>query len=286
MKTIPERLMNTKKSWIWLWVIILLTTLIIFVAVRLKPVDYQRPVSSIPSELNYLTGYRVINQYPHDPQAFSQGLIFHEGYLYESTGLRGHSSLRKVELESGEIVQMIELDEPFFAEGLTLWNKTLVQLTWQEQIGFLYNLEDFSMIDTFSYSTEGWGLTHDGTNLIMSDGTSSLFFLDPNTLKVVRTVEVSDEGNPVTRINEMEYVLGEVYANIWQINTLARIDPSTGLVKGWIDLEGLLPVDVNPDTVDVLNGIAYDPTHDRLFVTGKLWPYLFEVALVNPLTTH
>jgi glutamine cyclotransferase len=286
MKTKPERLNSTKKNWIWFCAVILLTILIIFVVVRLKPVDQQRPVSSIPPELNYLTGYRVINQYHHDPQAFTQGLIFHEGYLYESTGLRGYSSLRKVDLESGEIVQMTELDDPFFAEGLTLWNKTLVQLTWQEQIGFRYNLEDFTLIDTFSYNTEGWGLTHDGSNLIMSDGTSALFFLDPNSLKVVRTVEVSDHGTPVTRINELEYVLGEVYANIWQSDTIARIDPSTGLVNGWIDLEGLLPVDVNPDTVDVLNGIAYDPTQDRLFLTGKLWPYLFEIALLDPLTTH
>lgn len=278
--------MNSKKYWIWLCVIIFLTILIIFVAVRLKPIDHQRPISSIPSELAYLTGYRVINQYPHDPQAYTQGLIFHEGYLYESTGLRGYSSLRKVDLESGEIVQMTKLDSPLFAEGLTLWNKTLVQLTWQEQIGFLYNLEDFSLIDTFSYSTEGWGLTQDGSNLIMSDGTSSLFFLDPNTLEVVRTVEVSDDGTPVTHINELEYILGEVYANIWQTNTIARIDPFTGLVKGWIDLDGLLPVGVSPGSVDVLNGIAYDPAHDRLFVTGKLWSYLFEIALVDPLTTH
>jgi glutamine cyclotransferase len=278
--------MNAKKNWIWLCVIILLTILIILVAVRLKPVDHQRPISSIPSELDFLAGYRVINQYPHDPQAYTQGLIFHEGYLYESTGLRGYSTLRKVDLASGEVVQMIKLDDVFFAEGLTLWNKTLVQLTWQEQIGFLYNLDDFTLIDTFSYNTEGWGLTHDGSNLIMSDGTSTLFFLDPSTLKVVRTVEVSDNGAPVTRINELEYVLGEVYANIWQTKSIARIDPSSGLVNGWIDLGGLLPVDVNPGSVDVLNGIAYDPTQDRLFVTGKLWPYLFEIALVDPLTTH
>lgn len=278
--------MNPKKNWIWLCVIILLIILIIFVAVRFKPADHQRPSSSIPTELNRLSGFRVINQYPHDPQAYTQGLIFHDGYLFESTGLRGYSTLRKVDLASGEVVQMIKLDDVFFAEGLTLWNKTLVQLTWQEQIGFLYNLEDFSLINTFSYNTEGWGLTHDGSNLIMSDGTSTLFFLDPYTLKVVRTVEVSDHGTPVTRINELEYILGEVYANIWQTNTIARIDPSIGLVIGWIDLGGLLPADVNRGSVAVLNGIAYDPTQDRLFVTGKLWPYLFEIALVDPLTTQ
>ena len=279
--------MNPKKNWIWLCMIILLIILIVFMAARLKPVDHQRPSSSIPEELNRLSGFRVINQYPHDPQAYTQGLIFHEGYLYESTGLRGYSTLRKVDLGSGEVVQMIELDNAFYAEGLTLWNETLVQLTWQEQIGFIYDLDDFTLVDTFYYNTEGWGLTHDDSNLIMSDGTSTLFFLDPKTLKVVRTVEVSDHGSPVTRINELEYVLGEVYANVWQTSTIARIDPSTGLVNGWIDLAGLLPVDVDPGSVAVLNGIAYDPTQDRLFVTGKLWPYLFEIALVDhPLTTH
>ena len=279
--------MNATKNWIWLCVIILLIILIIFVAVRLKPVARQRPSSSIPEELSRLSGFRVINLYPHDPQAYTQGLIFHEGYLYESTGLRGYSTLRKVDLGSGEVVQMIELDNAFYAEGLTLWNETLVQLTWQEQIGFIYDLDDFTLVDTFYYNTEGWGLTHDDSNLIMSDGTSTLFFLDPKTLKVVRTVEVSDHGSPVTRINELEYVLGEIYANIWQTNNIVRIDPSTGLVNGWIDLAGLLPADVNPGSVSVLNGIAYDPIQDRLFVTGKLWPYLFEIALVDhPLTTH
>jgi len=287
MQVEPERRTPSKKTWIWLFGIILLTILLFVVVFLLKPGDPQRPISSIPSELGYRSGYKVIDQFPHDPQAFTQGLIFHEGYLYESTGLRGHSSLRKVDLGSGEVVQMIELDNAFYAEGLAFWDETLVQLTWQEQTGFIYDLDDFILVDTFSYSTEGWGLTHDGTNLIMSDGTSTLFFLDRNTLKVVRTVEVSDHGTPVTRINELEYVLGEVFANVLQTNTIARIDPSTGLVNGWIDLAGLLPADVNASSVAVLNGIAYDPIQDRLFVTGKLWPYLFEIALVNhPLTKH
>jgi len=277
----PQQRIPSKNTWIWLFGIILLTILIFVMVFLLTPGDPQRPISSIPSELGYRSGYKVIDQFPHDPQAYTQGLIFHEGYLYESTGLRGRSSLRKVDLVPGEVLQKVDLDDPFFAEGLTLWDETLVQLTWQEQTGFIYDLDDFTLVDTFSYSTEGWGLTHDDTNLIMSDGTSSLFFLDPHTLKVVRTVEVLEYGTPVTRINELEYVLGEVFANVWQTNTIVRIDPQTGEVLGWIDLEGLLPVDVDPGTVDVLNGIAYDSTHDRLFVTGKLWPYIFEIALVD-----
>lgn len=281
MQIEPKRRTPSKSTWIWLFGIILLTILFFVSVFLLKPGDPQRPISSIPSELGYRSGYKVIDQFPHDPQAYTQGLIFHEGYLYESTGLRGRSSLRKVDLVSGEVLQKVDLDYPLFAEGLTLWDETLVQLTWQEQTGFIYDLDDFTLVDTFSYSTEGWGLTHDGTNLIMSDGTSSLIFLDPHTLNVVRTVEVSENGTPITRINELEYVLGELFANVWQTNTIVRIDSQTGEVLGWIDLEGLLPADVDPVTVSVLNGIAYDATHDRLFVTGKLWPYIFEIALVN-----
>ena len=281
MQIEPERRSPSKNTRIWLFGIILLTILFFVAVFLLKPGDSQRPISSIPSELVYRSGYKVIGQFPHDPQAFTQGLIFHEGYLYESTGLRGRSSLRKVDLVSGEVLQKVDLDDPFFAEGLTLWDETLVQLTWQEQTGFIYDLHDFTLVDTFSYSTEGWGLTHDGTNLIMSDGTSFLFFLDPHTLNVVRMVEVSEKGTPVIRINELEYVLGEVFANVWQTNTIVRIDRQTGEVLGWIDLEGLLPADNDPVTVSVLNGIAYDATHDRLFVTGKLWPYIFEIALLD-----
>lgn len=282
MQIEPERRTPSKNTWIWLF-----GTILLFVVVfLLKPGDSQRPISSIPSELGYFSSYRVIDQYPHDPQAYTQGLIFHEGFLYESTGLRGSSSLRKVDLGSGEVLHITELDDVFFAEGLALWDDTLVQLTWQEQTGFIYALDDFTLLKTFSYNTEGWGLTQDGTHLIMSDGTSSLFFLDPNTYQVVRTIKVTDQGSPVIRINELEYILGEVYANIWQTNTIVRIDPQTGEVLGRIDLEGLLPVDVNPLTVDVLNGIAYDATHERLFVTGKLWPYIFEIVLVDLPVTH
>lgn len=241
----------------------------------------QPSFSSIPPDLGAQAGYQVINKFPHDPQAFTQGLIFHEGFLYESTGLYGQSSLRKVALESGNILALLPIPEPYFAEGLTLWGDSLIQLTWQEKVGFVYNLADFQPKHTFSYETEGWGITHDGENLIMSDGSSTLFFLDPVTFEIVREVSVSLDRLPVTNINELEYIRGEVYANIWLTNTIMRIDPNNGEVLGTINLAGLLPGDPGFQNADVLNGIAYDPMTDHLFVTGKFWPWVFEIKLIN-----
>ena len=224
--------------------------------------------------------YEVIHVFPHDPLAFTQGLIYVDGFLYESTGLYGQSSLRKVALETGEVLQQVDLGSEYFAEGLTAWEDTLIQLTWRKGIGFVYQREDFSLIDNFTYETEGWGLTHDGERLIMSDGTSKLYFLDPQTYQVTGSFNVTDQGEDITRLNELEYIRGEVFANIWQTDDIARIDPTTGDVLGWIDLSGLLPEDERTTETDVLNGIAYDAEQDRLFVTGKLWPKLFEIRLV------
>ncbi len=267
--------------WTWILVGMAIAFLIIFGAFQLFSGQNQTVISSIPLELGYRSGYQIIHQYPHDPQAFTQGLLFHDGYLYESTGLKGHSTLRKVELETGTVLQQFALEPSFFAEGLALWQKELIQLTWQDQTGFVYDLNDFSLLETFTYTTEGWGLTHDNTSLVMSDGTSSLYFLDPTSFQVTRSVNVTDQGIPVTRINELELVRGQFYANIWQTDAIARIDPATGNILGWVNLEGLLPGDIPRNSVDVLNGIAYDPVTDRLFVTGKLWPYLFEIRLVS-----
>jgi glutamine cyclotransferase len=224
--------------------------------------------------------YKVIHTYPHDQDAFTQGLVFDNGVLYESTGLHGRSSLRKVDLETGTIMQIRTLPQQYFGEGIIIYREKIFQLTWQSNIGFIYNKEDFSLLGEFNYSTEGWGITNDGKSLIMSDGTPTLHFLDPDSLKEVKRIDVYDLDGPVSRLNELEYIKGEIYANIWQTNRIARIDPATGRVNGWIDLEGLLsPQDlVNP--VDVLNGIAYDSKHGRLFVTGKLWPKLFEIELI------
>jgi glutamine cyclotransferase len=224
--------------------------------------------------------YEVVNAFPHDPDSFTQGLIFLDGVLYESTGLYGESSLRRVALETGEVQRLVFLPDEVFGEGLTDWEETLVQLTWREGIGYVYNRDDFSHLTQFNYETEGWGLTQDGENLIMSDGSATLFFLDPETYAILSTVDVLDEDAPVTMLNELEYIQGEIFANIWQTDTIVRIDPETGAVKGWIDLGGLLPEEERTYTTNVLNGIAYDPETDRLFVTGKRWPKLYEIRLV------
>jgi glutamine cyclotransferase len=225
--------------------------------------------------------YGIVNTYPHDRDAFTEGLVFDDGFLYEGAGLWGNSTLRRVELETGDILQIRELSDQFFGEGITIYGDEIVQLTWQSHIGFVYDKNSFELLQEFSYSTEGWGITHDGTRLIMSDGTSTLHFLDPQTFEEVGHVEVSDNNGPVTRLNELEYVQGEIYANVWQTDRIAIIAPDTGRVTGWIDLAGLLSAEDRSEPVDVLNGIAYDAETGRLFVTGKLWPKLFEIELIS-----
>ena len=224
--------------------------------------------------------YRVVHTYPHDRRAFTQGLLFADGVLYESTGQRGQSTLRRVDLETGAILQLHELPPQFFAEGLALVGDRLIQLTWQGRVGFVYDRESFALQREFTYSTEGWGLTHDGRRLILSDGTSTLYFLDSETFAPIGRVAVYDEDGPVNWLNELEYVRGEVYANVWGTDRVARIAPSTGQVTGWIELGGLLRPEDRVQPVDVLNGIAYDPENERLFVTGKWWPRLFQIELV------
>ena len=225
-----------------------------------------------------VSGYKVVKIFPHDRQAFTQGLLFHDGYLYEGTGLVGQSSIRKVRLENGEVVQQQRTDPRYFGEGIVIFGGQLIQLTWQSEIGFVYDRATFQPIRTFNYSGEGWGLTHDGTRLIMSDGSAALRFIDPKTLREAGRLAVNDGGVPVKALNELEYIKGEIFANVWQTNRIARISPKTGQVSGWIDLAGLLdPRDAAG--VDVLNGIAYDAAADRLFVTGKLWPKLFQISI-------
>ena len=227
-------------------------------------------------------GYRVIHAYPHDRTAFTEGLFYKDGRLYESTGYEGRSSIRREKLETGEVELSRPLSPAYFGEGIVAWRGKLVELTWRSQIGFVYGLKDFKPRGEFRYPGEGWALTTDGRRLIMSDGTSDLRFLDPETLRETGRLRVTDEGRPVVNLNELEWVRGEIYANVWMTDRIARIDPSTGVVKGWIDLTGLLPPSERRGDEDVLNGIAYDAVRDRLFVTGKQWPRLYEIKLTPP----
>jgi glutamine cyclotransferase len=226
--------------------------------------------------------YNIVNIYPHDRNAFTQGLVFEDGVLYEGTGRFGHSTLRRVELETGVVLQIRELSDQFFGEGIAIYEDKIIQLTWQSNIGFVYDKDSFELLQEFNYSTEGWGITHDGERLIMSDGTSTLHFLDPQTFEEIGQLEVYDNDGPVARLNELEYIQGEIYANVWQTDRVARIAPETGQVIGWVELGGLLTTEDLSEPVDVLNGIAYDAEADRLFVTGKLWPKLFEIELISP----
>lgn len=224
--------------------------------------------------------YRVVRTYPHDAHAFTQGLVFVDGRLYESTGINGQSSLRMIDLQTGRILQDQPVDPKYFGEGLTNWGSTLIQLTWQAHVAIVYDRFSFRPLRTFSYPGEGWGLTQDGRSLILSDGTSSLRFLDPASFKEVRRVTVKDHGKPITELNELEYIDGQVYANIWHSDRIARISPRTGQVLGWINLKGLLPESEGSGPEAVLNGIAWDAAHHRLYVTGKLWPKLFQIEVV------
>jgi len=225
--------------------------------------------------------YEVVHTYPHDPAAYTQGLFYLNGVLYESTGLYGESSIRKVKLETGEVLEKRDVPEQYFGEGIINWKDRLYELTWKSEKGFIYNFATFALQGDFAYPGEGWGLTTDGKRIIMSDGTAELRFWDPDTLRETGRIAVSDDAGPVRELNELEWVKGEVYANVYQTDRIARINPNTGKVTAWIDLTGILSPADRVRQVDVLNGIAYDAKTDRLFVTGKLWPKLFEIRLVK-----
>jgi glutaminyl-peptide cyclotransferase len=241
------------------------------------------PVTATAASAPPVYTYRVVNVYPHDPTAFTQGLVYQDDIFYESTGLYGQSTLRKVDPSTGQVLQGILLPDQYFGEGIVILGERLYQLTWQENTGFIYDKESFELLDQWSYADEGWGLTSDGQRLIMSDGSHELRFLDPGTLQELgRVVVVDAHGQPVMRLNELEWVEGEVWANVWQTDLIARIDPTSGRLLGWIDLSGLLSAeDRAAQRVDVLNGIAYDAQTGRLFVTGKWWPKLYEIELLQ-----
>ena len=251
----------------------------------LKPTSSATPSSTVIVAMQYT--YNIVNTYPHNINAFTEGLVYSDGYLYESTGLLedssgnilGSSSLRKEDLSTGNIIQQTTLPVQYFGEGMTIVNNKIIQLTWQTNIGFIYDKNTFTQIDNFTYPTEGWGLTYNGSTLIMSDGTDNLYFLNPTTFQRTGQVQVHDGSTSVVNINELEFVNGDIYANIWLTNKIAIISPQTGQVKAWIDLTGL-PGPTNPNADSVLNGIAYDQQNNRLFVTGKEWPNLYQIKLI------
>jgi|SRR5579872_525013 len=244
----------------------------------LAPIALCAAVSAFSATPEY--GYRIIHSYPHDREAFTQGLAYRGGFLYESTGLRGRSSLRKVQIDTGEVLQQIHLAPMLFGEGLTIVNGRIIQLTWQAHTGFVYDLLFFRLLRTFHYPGEGWGLTNDGKRIYMSDGTDQIRIWDPETFEERKRLTVHEGRQTIVNLNELEWVRDEIYANVWQTDRVARISPADGHVTGWIDLTGLLTRDDLSQPVDVLNGIAYDAGRDRLFVTGKLWPKLFEIKIV------
>lgn len=225
--------------------------------------------------------YEVVSSYPHDPTSFTQGLVWHDGTLYESTGLKGESKVRRLEFPSGKVLKEINLAPEFFGEGLALADGRLIQLTWQSHKGFVYDLDTFRLLQEFAYDTEGWGLTYDGKNLILSDGSSDLFYLDPQTFKRVRRLAVTMNGKPIPELNELEFIDGEIWSNIWQTDLIVRIDPSTGHVVSFLNLKGILAPSDKTGREDVLNGIAYDAEHKRIFITGKLWPRIFEIRVTR-----
>lgn len=237
-------------------------------------------LGAAPTANTPVFGYKIVRAYPHDHNAFTQGLEYRGGFLYEGTGLEGRSGIRKVELETGKVQQQMALGGQYFGEGITLLDQHLLQLTWQGHRGFIYDLRSFRLLHDFEYPGEGWGLTHDSRQIYMSDGSSQIRCWNRETFAEMKRFTVHDGAAPVAMLNELEYVRGEIYANVWQTDTIARVAPSDGHVTGWIDLSGLLTHEES-SAADVLNGIAYDAAKDRLFVTGKLWPKLFEIRLVR-----
>ena len=239
----------------------------------------ERPANTAANAVVPKYGYQIVNIWPHDSNAFTQGLIIVDGKLLESTGQEGRSSLRSIELETGKILKKVDVPVPYFAEGIAALNGKVYQLTWEHHLGFIYDLQNFQRVGEFNYDVEGWGLTTDGKSLILSDGSNRLRFIDPSSFRVTKTISVVDGNTPVRQLNELEFVQGEIYANIWHDDRIATIDPQSGRVTSWIDLTGLIPSSELPDPEAVLNGIAYDQANNRLFVTGKLWPRLFEIKV-------
>ena len=257
-------------------ILVLFISVIVLFSVFEKDSSYNSSLFNIESDT-----YTVIGVFPHDPNAFTQGLAIDDSVLYEGTGLYGNSSIRKINLVTGEILQSRELASEYFGEGITVYNNYLIQLTWRSHKGFVYETENFELLKDFNYTTEGWGITFTGEYLVMSDGTENLYFLDPQTFTKAYSIQVHYKDTPIPGINELEYIKGEIYANLFPTDYIVRIDPCSGKVTGWINLTGLMNRENYGKNIDVLNGIAFDKSTNRLFVTGKFWPYIFEINLFS-----
>ena len=264
--------------------VIAISLIVIFVVLSASILVIFNRINASKSTVTDYT-YTIVNTYPHDTNAFTEGLFYSGGFLYESTGLNGYSSLRREDLTTGAVLQEYNLPDQYFGEGIAVVNDVIIQLTWQTNIGFIYNKTTFALLGNFSFPTQGWGLTYDGKNLIMTDGTDHLYFLNPTTFQRTGEVQVYNGKTPVVNLNSLDYINGEIYANIWETNTIAIINPENGQVKGLINLTGLpasAAVNSNPNAV--LNGIAYDPQGNRLFVTGKDWDSLYQIKLVPKIS--
>lgn len=253
----------------------LLTLVSITVALIIAAFLLNSYLTSPESSETTFSGYTLVATFPHDINAFTEGLAFQEGHMYEGTGLYGMSSLRLVDLETGNVLKSVNLSGQFFGEGITILNDKLYQLTWKEQQAFVYDKLSFNLIRNFTYSTEGWGITNDGTQLIMSDGTAMVRFLNPETFQMTREIQIHDNTTAIANINELEYVKNHIYANVWLTSKIAIINPQTGLVEAWVNLEAL------QDPRGSMNGIAYDAGNDRFFITGKRWQHLYEIRFVS-----
>jgi glutamine cyclotransferase len=280
--------MNTSKKLILLIIILIIAIPTVYYFSFKKDYEDNDKVQEITNIKNTTISqsitnytYKIINSYPHDLDSFTQGLVYENGFFYEGSGLYGKSSLRRVNYNTGEILQIHNLSSEYFGEGITIFDDQIIQLTWKSKIGFVYDKDSFEQSGTFTYTTEGWGVTHDGEHLIMSDGTSNIYYLDPVTFQEEKRIVVKDNNTHVTKLNELEYINGEIYANVWLTNNIVIIEPDTGNVSGWIDLEGLIDHNNQTQNIDVLNGIAYDEENERLFVTGKLWSKIFEIELIE-----
>jgi glutamine cyclotransferase len=284
-KVPADRKSLSKKFFVIAIVVLASSALLAYLSFRAEPSE--PPASSVTdqapaptqSQSAQKTSYEVVNSYPHDPTAFLQGLVWSDGGFYESTGLYGESTLRRVEFPSGRVLKKINLSPDLFGEGVALVDDHLVQLTWQERRGLVYDRDTFRLVREFAYNVEGWGITFDGTNLIMSDGSSTLTYLDPRAYQPVKKLNVTMNGRPIMQLNELEFIEGEIWSNVWQSDMILRIDPHTGKVTSFLDMRGVLPREFRTGHEDVLNGIAYDAAQKRIFISGKKWPRVIEIKV-------